>query len=40
MLNKDDKIDIIDIFSDVSDEEIIKPFSSLEEGKASGPEKA
>ena len=38
MLNKDDKIDIIDTFSDMSYEEIIKLFSSLEEGKASGPD--
>ena len=38
MWNKDDKINIIDTFSDISDEEIIKSFSSLEEGKASGPD--
>ena len=37
MLNKDAKIDIIDTFSDISDEEIINLFSSLEEGKASRP---
>lgn len=38
MLNKDDKIDNTDTFLEISDEEIIKSFSSLEEGKASGPD--
>ena len=40
MLNKDDKIYIIDTFSEISDEKIIKSFSSLEEGKASGPDES
>ena len=38
MLNKDDKIDNTDIFLEISDEEIIKSFSRLEEGEASGPD--